>query len=63
MKSLSLSLPEVELALELQPLDEGLLSESEVELSSLLSALLLPDGVAWRRLVVLRLRMAAIGGG
>lgn len=59
IKSLSLSLPELELALELQPLDDGVLSESEVELSSLLSALLLPDGVACRRLVAFRLRVAA----
>lgn len=66
--SLSLPLPELELALELQPLDDagGLLSESEVELSSLLSAalllllLLLPDGVGCRRLVGFRLRSGAI---
>lgn len=54
-----MSLSELELELELHPLDDGLLlSVSEVEPSSLLSELLLPEGEAFRRLSFL-LRIAA----
>lgn len=55
MKSLS----ESELELELHPLDDGLLlSVSEVEPSSLLSELLLPEGEACLRLRAFLLRVA-----
>lgn len=56
----SLSESELELEVELHPLDDGLLlSESEVELSSLLSELLLPVEEACRRLRAFLFRVAA----
>lgn len=54
----SLSLSELELELELHPLDDRLLlSESEVELSSLLSELLVPVEEACLRLTAFRFRL------
>lgn len=54
----SLSLSELELELELHPLDDGLLlSELEVELSSLLPELLLPVEEACRRLTAFLFRL------